>query len=251
MLKKIIALVFVISSLGLQAQKTVRDTAVSVPMIKIDFGFHKPGHDLSDRYGINNTAGVSFMYKTKTNWLFGANFSYIFSENVLNKDEILSNISTSNGQIIDGNGMFTTVNYHERGFYTHVSAGKLFPVLGPNNNSGLYFTGGVGLLQHRTLIQNPENKAPQISHEYVKGYDRLTNGLAISEFIGYKHLGSNKLFSFYAGIEMIQAWTKSRRDYNFNTMQKDTKDRFDTLFGIRFGWIIPLYGKSSDQYYYY
>ncbi|MCF8331809.1 MAG: hypothetical protein K9H84_05100 [Bacteroidales bacterium] len=251
MLKKIFTLAFILSIGGLHAQKSVMDTLVNVSMIQIDFGFQKPGNDLANRYGVNTTAGISFMYKTQNNWLLGANFSYIFSENVLNKDQILSNISTSNGQIIDGNGMFTTVKYHERGFYTHLSAGKLFPVLGPNDNSGLFFTGGVGLLQHKTLIQNPENKAPQISHEYVKGYDRLTNGLAISELIGYKHLGNNKLLSFYVGFEMIQAWTKSRRDYNFNTMQKDTKDRFDTLFGIRFGWIIPLYGKSSDQYYYY
>lgn len=251
MLKKIFFIAFVLLVTGVQAQKTVADSAVSVPMIQINLGYQWPGHDLAERYGPNTSAGGSFLIKTKGNWLLGAEFNYLFSENVKNKSSILSNITTSSGDIIDGNGLYTTVNYHERGFYTNLTAGKLFPVIGPNKNSGIFINAGIGLLQHRTFIQNPENKAPQISHDYIKGYDRLTNGLAISQFVGYLHLGSNRLTSFYFGVEMIQAWTQSRRDFNFNSMQKNTEKRFDSLIGLRLGWIIPLYGKSSDQYYYF
>ncbi|MFO8054716.1 MAG: hypothetical protein R6U19_06080 [Bacteroidales bacterium] len=251
MLKKILTVVFLLIVITGISQQQVSDSIVRAPMININFGMQMPGDDLAERYGISTSAGGSFLYKTANNWLLGAEFNYIFSENVKNESEILSNITTSQGAIIDGNGQFTEVYYHQRGFYTNLLAGKLFPVIGPNANSGLFFTTGIGLLQHRTRIENPGNKAPQISHEYEKGYDRLTNGLAVSEFFGYLHMGSNRLSSFYIGVELIQAWTKPRRDYNFKTMQKDTGERFDSLYGLRIGWVIPLYGKSSDQYYYY
>ncbi len=251
MLRRFTWIILLLIPLALAGQKNVADSAVSVPMISANLGLQWPGGDLEERYGMSNSAGGSFLFKTSGNWLIGAEFNYIFSENIKDKDEILSLISTESGSIIDGNGMFTEVNYHERGFYTNLTFGKLFPVIGPNPNSGLFITGGVGLLQHRTFIQNPENRAPQISGEYMKGYDRLTNGLAVSEMFGYMHLGSKRLASFYIGVEFIQAWTQSRRDYNFNLMKKVNEKRFDMLYGVRVGWIIPLYGRSSGDYYYF
>ena len=249
--KQILIIAFLLAFKAISAQGDVSDTATNMPMIQINYGLQLPGNDLANRYGMNHTAGATFMYKTHKNWLFGVKFNYLFSENVKNKEDILSGIATEDGNIIDGNGMLTEVNYHERGFYSNVSIGKLFPVIGPNQNSGIFLIGGVGLLQHKTLIQNPENKAPQISGEYTKGYDRLTNGLAVSEFIGYMHIGNGTMSSFYVGAELIQAWTQSRRDYNFNKMKNVTDQRFDTLWGLRIGWILPISGKTSGEYHYF
>lgn len=251
MRKSTLTLVFLMLVALAYGQKNVKDSLINAPMIQVNFSFHQPGNDLANRFGNSSAAGGTFMFKTKSNWLLGADFNYIFSENIKNKEELLSNLYTEDDAIIDGNGMFTTINFQQRGFYTSVMAGKLFPVLNPNPNSGFFLTGSIGLLQHKVHIDNPQNKAPQISGEYAKGYDRLTNGLAISEMFGYMYLSSNRILNFYLGVEYIQGWTQSRRDYNFNEMKKITKDRFDTLYGIRFGWIIPLYGKSSDGYHYY
>ncbi|MFO8088183.1 MAG: hypothetical protein R6T91_10360 [Bacteroidales bacterium] len=250
MLKKILLFLFLLTVTGLIAQEDNTEEAISIPMIQVTYGMHIPGNDLAERYGWNNSAGGSFMYMTKKNWLIGAEFNYLFGENINNKEDILANISTDGGQIIDGNGMFATVTYQERGFYANVNAGKLFALSSKNKNSGLFITAGLGLLQHKTLIQNPENKAPQISHDYTKGYDRLTNGLAISQFVGYMHVGEKQIYSFFAGVEMIQAWTESRRDYNFTLMKEDNSQRFDALYGLRIGWIIPLFRPASDEYYY-
>jgi hypothetical protein len=67
---------------------------------------------------------------------------------------------------------------------------------------------------------------PQVQGAYAKGYDRLTNGPAISQYIGWLHLDRKKLVNFNAGIEIIEAFTQNRRDFNFDQMKKDDSKRF-------------------------
>ena len=59
-----------------------------------------------------------------------------------------------------------------------------------------------------------------MSKEYKKGYDRLTNGPAITEGISYLHCGSKRLINFSLGLECTQGFTQNRRDYNFDQMKK-------------------------------
>ena len=104
------------------------------------------------------------------------------------------------------------------------------------------------MLQHKIRI---EGAAPQLMGEYKKGYDRLSNGLALGEFIGYVHLGKNHFINFFAGFEIIEAFTKNRRSFNIDTIEKDDTKRLDILSGFKFGWIIPLYRRNADEFYYY
>ncbi len=188
--------------------------------------------------------------KPKKNWLIGADGFFMFRDTI-KETGILNSISTSDGNVIDGNGTFADIRLYERGFHVGIKAGKLFPVLGPNKNSGIVVLIGGGLLQHKIRIENPESAAPQIKGDYKKGYDRLTNGFALSEFVGYMYLGNSRLVSFFAGFEFTQAWTKNRRSYNFDMMGPDNTKRFDLLSGFKIGWIIPLYKRSPDKFYYY
>ena len=113
------------------------------------------------------------------------------------------------------------------------------------------FNIGAGLLQHHIRIENKDNNTPPVLDEYKKGYDKLTNGLSTREFIGYQYLSNKNILNFYAGFEFYQAWTECRRDYNFDTMEEDNTKRNDYLFGVRVGWILPLYQKAPNEYYYY
>lgn len=233
------------------AQVSIKDSTIAAPMFQVNYGIQLPGGDLADRFGWGQNVGLNFFYKTSSNWLFGVNFSYIFGNQVKNEADILSNIYTSDTSIIDGNGTYAEIHMYERGYYIAFMGGKLFPVFGPNNNSGITIMGGANFLQHKIRIENPENTAHQLSKEYLKGYDQLSNGIGFTEYIGYTHLGNNRVISFTVGFEFSQSWTQCRRDYDFVTMQKIDDQRLDLIYSLKLSWILPLYKRSASNFYYY
>jgi hypothetical protein len=119
---------------------------------------------------------------------------------------------------------------------------------GLNPNSGFLLMLGAGMVQHKIQIKS---NALALTEDMIKGYDRLSNGPALSQFLGYLFLSNNRLVNFYFGIECIQGWTQNRRGYNYDTMQEDTKTRMDIMTGIKLGWVLPLYKKVPDEFYYY
>ncbi|MBE9469113.1 MAG: hypothetical protein IMY72_12445 [Bacteroidetes bacterium] len=249
-MKKILVLISLFVFPQIIFSQTIEDTKLVVPMISLSYSTQVPGGDMAKRFGMNSAFGTSFMVKTKTNFLYGVNASYIFGQNV-KEDGVLDNISTSNGQLINIYGEYSGIKFFERGFHVAAEAGKIFPVFGPNENSGILLTADVGLLQHKIRIENDGNNTPSILNDYAKGYDRLTNGLAISEFIGYMYFSNNGRVNFYAGFELTQAWTKNRRSWNFDTMEKDDQLKHDYLYAFKFGWVITLHKKMTNKFYYY
>ena len=156
--------------------------------------------------------------------MYGIDGSYIFGNNI-SESGILDSIVTSDGQIINSNGQYATVRQFERGFTVMGKFGKLFSVLGPNKNSGIFCLGGLGFLQHKIRIDDIGNSSPQLSKEYKKGYDRMTNGIAASEFVGYKYLSNKRMVNFFFGFEFYQAFTKSRRSWDYDLMRADTTNK--------------------------
>jgi len=237
-------------TMPLAAQVNISEKA-GFALFNAHYAYQIPGHDLSQRYGNNSLLGGGFLYKLKSNFVLGAEGAFIFSENVRNQSEYLKLIATSDGNVISQAGTSTGVFFHQRGFNFSVRAGAIIPVIGPNPNSGILLMGGAGLLQHKIRIEINDNNAPQLMGDYKKGYDRLTNGPSITQFIGYVHFHNERTINFHIGLEFTQAWTQSRRPFDFDRMQPDTQKRFDTLWGIRLGWILPLYKRAPQDYYYY
>jgi hypothetical protein len=234
------------------SQSSISDSVLSIPMFYATYAFHFPGGDMSERFGTNSSIGGGFQWKTNKNWIAGGEFLFLFGNRVKIADQIMFNLKTSDGDIINMAGNFTNYAIFERGFYINGRIGKLFPIFKSNPNSGLVIMGSVGYLQHKIRIEVEKNTAPQIDGDYKKGYDRLTGGLAISQFIGYQYTGNSRLLNFFGGFEFYQAWTKAKRDVNFDTMMPDkTTSRLDLLFGIKVGWIIPLFKRLPEKYYYY
>lgn len=232
------------------AQVSIKDSSVFAPMVCASYGFQFPAGDLAKRFGQNSNIGLSFLIKDKKSFVYGISGTYLFG-NKLREDGILDSINTSTGQIINASGEFAEVRLFERGFSAHLHFGKLFSVLSPNPNSGILVTAGAGFLQHKIRIDDIGNNSPQLSKEYRKGYDRLTNGFSTTQFLGYVFLSNKRLVNFYGGFEFIQAFTQSRRSWDFDLMRRDTQKRFDMLYGFRLGWILPLYKKAPDKYYYF
>ena len=124
--------------------------------------------------------------------------------------------------------------------------GKLLP-LGVNKNSGILIKLGIGATQTKIKIQADEDFLPALSEENIKGYDRLSNGLATYQFIGYQLLDPKKRVDFFLGFEFLQGYTQNRREWNWDTLEKDESKRKDNMYGIRAGILLPLYQKEKKE----
>lgn len=220
-------------------------------LIHLSFSGHAPGADLASRFGGTAAFGSGLDFITdNSNWIAGLDFNFFFGNRV--KEDVLASLRTPEGAIIGNTRSYADVQLRLRGFYAGGHLGRVISLGGPNPRSGIRLTLGAGLLQHKVRIQDdPQSIVPQLVGEYKKGYDRLSNGLAFNEFIGYQILSLNGRINFYAGLEFTQAMTMSRRDFNFDTRAKDETERLDLLYGFKIGWILPIYfGKSAGEIYY-
>ncbi|MBN1340286.1 MAG: hypothetical protein JXA03_13235 [Bacteroidales bacterium] len=239
-------------SANLFSQADVKDTCLRIPMFYAAYAFQVPGGDLADRFGVNSNIGGGFLYKTGKNLVLGADFSYMFGSEVKDRDQLMSNLFTKDDYIIDQGGSYAAWSIFERGFYTGLKAGRVIPVWGSNPNSGLLLLGSAGFIQHKIRIEVQNNTAPQLNGDYKRGYDRLTGGFYLGEYLGYQYLGDSRLLNFTAGFEFVQAFTKPLRDVNFDTRLPDSRqNRTDLLFGVKVSWVIPVFSRMPQKYYYY
>jgi hypothetical protein len=213
--------------------------------IDFNFGVQNPEGDLSKRFGTNLCVGVGFeRVSIPKGWIFGIQGNYIFGQTV--NEDVLAPLRTPEGAILGDIGTYASVELRERGFFLGGHFGKIFK-LSDNGNRfhGIRATLGLGFLQHKIRLQDDNNSAPQIAPPYETGYDRLTNGFALNQFIGYQVVSRDKRINFYAGFDFTEGFTKNRRGFNYDTRQRDDKNRLDVLYGFRIGWAIAL--TSSEK----
>lgn len=216
-----------------------------------NYGVNWTGGDLADRFGqhFNFGAGIDLI-TPKSNLLFGLHAQFIFGQKV--RQDVLAPIRTSDGLIFGNDKSIADIQLRQRGFYVGGSIGKIFSLSETNDRSGIKVQFGLGLWQHKIRIQeDPSRSVPQVEGDFKKGYDRLTNGLALTNFIGYQLLSSDRSINFYVGLENMLGFTQNRRDINFDTQMADTENRIDYTFGVKVGWIVPIYfGKAANEIYY-
>lgn len=254
-----------------QQQPEPKKEAQSAPAIKQDvaakgkpkkelgdnifnFQFHytyvQPEGDLENRFGNFHNAGAGVLFKSQRNWVFSLDASYQFGTQV-KEPYLFINLTNNNGVVMNSNGAPGEYSVGQRGFSSFVKVGKVFPVSFRNRNSGIVVMAGAGIYYHKINIVTSRNDIPTLTEEYRKGYDRLSMGPALTQFVGYYHHSHNRYYNFYIGLDCMQAFTKSVRKFNYDTMEPDTKDRNDLTFGIRLGWMIPIYmqsGNGSDEF---
>lgn len=238
------------ASISLSAQVSVKDSSIYTPLIGLGYSYQISDGDMAKRFGNSSSIQLNIDFKTIKQWTFGINGSYFFGKEI-RETGIFDSLTTPDGFIISKNGEFADVRLYQRGFTVSVTAGRLFTFNLPNPNSGILFNVGLGFMQHKIRIETIGNNVPQLSTAYKKGYDRLSNGLLLSENLGYLYLSNNRLVNFYIGFECMQGFTQSRRSFDYDLMKQDTKKRLDVLYGGKIAWILPLYKKAPQSFYYY
>ncbi len=245
----IAGLMLIVNSFANAQSINVSDSTISMSMIHIHYSFLLPSGDLKTRFGNSINLGTGFLRKTKTNYLWGAEVNYLSGSEV-KENYIFDSLKTNRGQYITNDGRFGDVRTTERGFSAYANVGKVFPVFNSNKNSGIMLLCGLGFLQHQIHIEVLEENVPSLNGEYRKGYDRLTNGLSLHQFVGYNYLSNKLRFNFFAGVEFSQSYTKNRRDWDFFEQRQLSESRKDYLNGVKFGLILPLYQRKPKDFYY-
>lgn len=234
----------------------VRDSIVFAPMIMPTIGVHFPLGDVQQAYKFTYHVGGQFLIKNRKNWLYGFSGEFMFGENV-GVPGLMQNIYPVYG--ISGTPPGVTLAM--RGFNIMAQGGKIIPLGGrsvkkdknskwkfkPNGNSGIMFLFGVGFIDHKLQISFRGDNVPQVNDDYIKGYDRLHYGLALSQFIGYIYMGNNRSVNFFAGFEFIEGFTRNRRVYNYDTQSQDVRDKYDIFIGLKGGYIFPFYRKGTGS----
>ena len=232
-------------------QRDASDTILSTPWISISYGGNWTTGELNERFGYLNHLGFFGGYKTSKNWIFGIEGNFIFG-NQINVTGLFDNLVDSKGNITDVNGDIATVQVLARGYNVNGTVGKIFPVLSPNKNSGIYTNIGIGYLAYKMKIETQDHVVPQIELDYRKGYDRLTAGISIHEFIGYAYMANHGAVNFYAGFYMQEGFTFNKRTVFFDQpdIPVSTEQRLDIQYGFKVAWLIPIYKRLPKTYYY-
>jgi hypothetical protein len=232
-----------------QGGASIRDSSIALVAVQASYAHQWPGGDLATRFGANSNLGLSAYRKLKSNWLFGAEGSFLFG-NQVREPGILRNVINSAGQVVDQDGVMADVFLFQRGWSVFGFAGRLLPIAGPNPNSGLVVKLGGGYMRHKVRVQTQQNVVPQLENEYLEGYDRLTAGPAALAYLGYHHFGNRRLVNFHLGLEVMAGFTEPLRAYNFDTEQYNSGGRMDLLTGLRVGWSLPIYRRLDDRFHY-
>ncbi len=215
----------------------------------LTYGIHQPRGDLADRFGnsLEVGLGVDFITK-KSRFIFGLSGTVLFGNTV--NDDVLAIITNEDGNIIGNDQIAGIVSLKQRGFYGGARVGKIFKIKS-NSLSGIRFTVGAGLLQHKIRVQDDLDSVNAVRGDNVKGFDRLTNGLAFHQFLGYQHFGKSGLFNFFGGIEAYEGFTMSRRSFDNTLMARDDQSRVDILVGLKFGFSMKFnLNETGDNIYY-
>jgi hypothetical protein len=233
------------------SQRNVKDTIIGTPIFALHYGGNLTAADLKERYGYLNHVGGLIGYKTSRNWFWGLDANFIFGSKILMSDPLF-HLRDSKGNITDENGDIAAVIYNSRGFNANAAFGKVLPVLSPNANSGIFIHGGAGILAHKLRIETNNQVVPPIEAEYRKGYDRLTMGLNVHQFVGYSYMSNRGLVNFYGGFYFQEGFTKNQRTINFDepNIPVSTKTRLDIQYGFKLGWMIPIYKRLPKDYYF-
>ena len=244
-MRKVFLILFCFSAMQMIAQEQQN----TLTAILFDYTHQFPIADLQENFGDNSSIGLSVIKRRADNWLFGIDGSYIFGSKI-KAENLFDDIATENGEIINKDGLFANVLTFERGFSTFLLGGKAFTFT-KNNESSIYFMGGIGYMQHKIKIQTQEDFIPHLDDEYKKGYDRLSGGVTAKLNVNYMYFSKQNNIKLYAGLELIKGWTKNLRSYNFDEMTyTSTNYRNDILLGIKVGVIIPILKRNQEEFHY-
>jgi hypothetical protein len=220
----------------------------SAIVLDFSFGVQTPMANMRDNFKTNLNIAGKINFFTPKHYIFALQGEYIYSDNICT--DVVSNLRNPDGLIVDKMGTPSNIALGQRGFFIGASIAKLF-IFNPNKRrrAGLETRLTFGYLQHKIRLKVPGTDMVQIQGDYRHGYDRLTAGFAMQQYVGYRYMSPNRLINYFIGVDFLQGFTHNLRGYNFNERKVDTGLKIDMLLGIRAGLAIPfpIYTQKNTQ----
>lgn len=215
----------------------------SFAIIRVGGGFYATGGDLAKRFPQFASLPVGVYYKSASNITLGVNYTP-FMGNRVDYTGLFGGIIGPSGEILDQNGFPTIIRYYMRGSSTTFTAGKLIQASKGSKHGTFELSGGAGFMQHFIRMRFDVGRTPQLEGDYAAGYDRLTNGLQLVQHFRWHYLNTETV-SVFAGVDVSEAFTRHRRNWNYADMSADNDLRTDIYFGLSAGLLIPIGLKTS------
>jgi hypothetical protein len=216
-------------------------------LISLNGNFDMPAGDMAKRFGLSYRVGPGVHYKTKSNWIFGAKADFILG-NKIKEEGFLSNLKDAQNSFLTSDGYRGPIETYQRGYLIGLQAGRILNTSKTNPDNGILLLTSLGFIQHKIhIVTRNLGDAPQLQGEYKKGYDRLTNGIFLEQYIGYAYFSNNSLINFNIGLDIMAGFTQGRRNYLLDVQKSGADKRFDMLFGVRGGWVIPAFKRKSEE----
>jgi hypothetical protein len=245
--RKVLLFIFLFSFTAF-GQRNLRDSSVNTVISAVNYKFNLVGGDITTLWGHNHEIGISVDNKFKNGLTVGATGGFIFG-NQFRDSSIFAGVINDFGSITAMDGAPGGVLFLMRGATANINVGYVFSRLGNNPNSGLWVQVGAGFLSHKIRIESIYDDVPQLEGDYRFGYDRLHMGFSARQFIGYLFQADTRFLNFYGGFEFIQGWTENQRSYNFDLQGPDPGIKLDMFYGVKVGWLIPIYKRQAKNYY--
>lgn len=255
MYRSVFIFILLLSSFSGFSQRTDKslddENFLNIGMKNLSFGYGMefPFGDMADRYSSNLKFTLGGERVTKNNWIYGIEFAFMFGDTV--KEDPLAQLRLSNDELLGADNAYADVFQRQRGAFLGFNVGKIIS-FNEKSRSGLRITGAFGILAHKIRIIDESRSLPQIEGDYLKGYDRLTRGFALREFVGYQHISEDKRINFYIGLEFTQGFTKHIRAIDFDSgLPPDPATRFDGLVSLKAAWVLPFFDDYVDEQVFY
>ncbi len=213
-------------------------------ILQFTYMYQMPQADLAKRFDNNSAVGSGLYLKGLSNTFYGIEGNFMFG-GTLKEKNIFDQITDVDGKAMDVKYVPVLIQGKQRAFNIMLKAGKIFSFNASNRNSGLMLSAGIGYLEHWVRLDNATQSVAALQGDLAYGYDRLTGGFALNQFVGYQYLDKKLRVNFFAGLEFGQAFTKSIRKYHYDLRMSLPEPRLDAYTALKFGWLLPIYSNAN------
>jgi hypothetical protein len=219
-------------------------------LINLGYGPFRSAGDLEERFGggWSLDGGLTWVPKN-ANVELGFRVQYGFGNTV--KEDVLAGLRTREGLIIGNQRSPADLQLRQRQLFVGPTAGYTL-ALGQNKRAGIHLKTSLGYFFHRIRFQDDVVQiVPQLRDNLRPGYDQLTGGFAVHQFVGYQQLALDRRLNFFIGAEVLAGFTRALRNFDIPTGAPPSTDgRTDIVLGAKAGLIIPLYfGEGREIFY--